>query len=82
MAVVNPEQKIEKACLDAKVKLESLGIEEKIQAELDYVIGSYNFDKNPIGLYEIGGYNPVDSLTDYDSFNAPNLSKNRLGCIS
>ena len=41
MAVVTPEQKIEKACLNAKEKLESLGIEDKIQAELEYVIGSY-----------------------------------------
>ena len=55
MAVITPEEKIEKACISAKEKLESLGIEDQIQAELEYVIGSYNFDKNPVGLYEIGG---------------------------
>jgi hypothetical protein len=25
-----------------------------IQSKLEFVIGSYDFDKNPIGLYEIG----------------------------
>ena len=44
----------EKACLEAKSKLEKLGIEENIQAELSWVIGSYNYDQNPVGLYEIG----------------------------
>ena len=44
----------EKACVDAKTKLEKLGIEENIQAELAWVVGSYNYDKNPVGLYEIG----------------------------
>ncbi len=44
----------EKACIEAKSKLEKLGIEETIQAELTWVIGSYNYDKNPVGLYEVG----------------------------
>ena len=44
----------EKACIEAKSKLEKLGIEENIQAELSWVVGSYNYDKNPVGLYEIG----------------------------
>lgn len=44
----------EKACIEAKSKLEKLGIEENIQSELTWVIGSYNYDKNPVGLYEVG----------------------------
>ncbi len=44
----------EKACVDTKAKLEKLGIEEKIQKELDWVIGSYNYDKNSVGLIEVG----------------------------
>ena len=44
----------EQACVDAKTKLEKLGIQENIQAELAWVIGSYNYDKNPEGLFEIG----------------------------
>jgi hypothetical protein len=46
---------IEKACLEAKEKLETLGVEQSIQEELAWVIGSYNYDSNPVGLYEIGG---------------------------
>jgi len=26
----------------------------EIQSKLEFVVGSYNFDKNPVGLYEIG----------------------------
>ncbi|MDA0196333.1 MAG: hypothetical protein O2887_14820 [Bacteroidetes bacterium] len=44
----------EKACVEAKAKLEKLGIEVKLQQELDWVIGSYNYDKNPVGLIEVG----------------------------
>ncbi|MDI9355423.1 MAG: hypothetical protein QM536_00130 [Chitinophagaceae bacterium] len=46
-------ERIEKACVDAKEKLHQLDIEPTIQAELEYVIASYRYDKNPIGLYEI-----------------------------
>ena len=46
---------IEKACVEAKQKLETLGVEQTIQEELAWVIGSYNYDSNPVGLYEIGG---------------------------
>ncbi len=80
MAVVAPEQKIEKACLDAKEKLSSLGIEEKIQAELDFVIGSYNFDKNPIGLYEIGG-KAFKVLEDFKKEHPRKVSKKLLNDI-
>ncbi len=45
---------IEKACAEAKEKLEKLGVEQKIQEELAWVLGSYNYDRNPVGLYEIG----------------------------
>lgn len=33
-------------------KLKSLGIEEQLQADISWCIGSYNFDKNPVGLIE------------------------------
>ncbi|MDQ1769418.1 hypothetical protein GQR60_01140 [Labilibaculum sp. A4] len=26
----------------------------ELKSKLEYVIGSYNFDKNPVGLFEIG----------------------------
>ncbi len=74
MAVVSAEQKIEKACVEAKEKLESLGIEEQIQSELDYVLGSYSFDKNPVGLYEIGG-KALKALEAYKADNPRKVSK-------
>jgi hypothetical protein len=46
--------KIEKVCIEAKEKLEKLGVEQKVQEELQWVLGSYNYDNNPVGLYEIG----------------------------
>ncbi len=47
---------IEKACIDAHKKFQKLNMVEfnEIKSKLAYVIGSYNFDKNPVGLYEIG----------------------------
>ncbi|MEQ8414289.1 MULTISPECIES: hypothetical protein [unclassified Imperialibacter] len=47
-------EKIEMACVEAREKLAQLGIEEKIQAELDWVLGSFRNDQNSSGLYEIG----------------------------
>lgn len=46
--------KIEKACVEARETLAKLGIEENIQSELDWVLGSYRNDHNPVGLYEVG----------------------------
>lgn len=77
MAVLTPEQKIEKACINAKEKLESLGIEDQIQAELEYVIGSYGFDKNPVGLYEIGG-KAYKALESFKTENPRKVSKKLL----
>ncbi|MEQ9423470.1 MAG: hypothetical protein RJQ09_03555 [Cyclobacteriaceae bacterium] len=64
----------EKACEEAKTKLEKLGIEEKIQAELAWVIGSYNYDKNPEGLYEIGN-KALTALVDFKSQKPRLVSK-------
>lgn len=80
MAVITPEEKIEKACISAKEKLESLGIEDQIQAELEYVIGSYNFDKNPVGLYEIGG-KAFKALEAYKTEHPRKVSKKLLSDI-
>lgn len=45
---------IEKACIAAKEKLAKLKIEDEIQSKLEWVLGSYANDGNPVGLYEIG----------------------------
>lgn len=49
-------QKIEKACQDALDKFQKFGDEKysEIQSKLEYVLGSYRHDGNPVGLYEIG----------------------------
>ncbi|MCU0450385.1 MAG: hypothetical protein MUC97_11185 [Bernardetiaceae bacterium] len=47
---------IEKACRDAYDKFMKLGKDEYvgILSKLQYLIVSYNADKNPVGLYEVG----------------------------
>ncbi|BAX79012.1 hypothetical protein [Labilibaculum antarcticum] len=30
------------------------GAYDELKSKLEYVIGSYNYDKNPVGLFEIG----------------------------
>lgn len=49
-------QKIEKACEAALDKFQKLGLDSftDIQSKLEFVLGSYRFDGNPVGLYEIG----------------------------
>ncbi len=34
-------------------KLKTLGLDNQLQADLEWCIGSYKADKNPIGLYEM-----------------------------
>lgn len=47
---VNP---IVKASETALEKLKVLGIDNQLQADLEWCIGSYKADKNPVGLYEM-----------------------------
>ena len=56
MSNANQNQKIEKACKDALEKLKKIGLDKyaDVQSKLEYVLGSYGFDKNPVGLYEVG----------------------------
>jgi hypothetical protein len=44
---------IEKVSEDVLDKLQSLGIEQQLQSELEWCLGSYRSDKNPSGLYEM-----------------------------
>jgi hypothetical protein len=46
---------LEQASEEALKKLQSLGIEQQLQSELEWCLGSYRFDKNPSGLYEVAG---------------------------
>lgn len=46
----NPIVKTSEAALK---KLQDLGIDSQLQADLEWCIGSYKADKNPSGLYEM-----------------------------
>jgi len=48
--------KLKNACKAALLAFQKLGNSEyeDIKSKLEFVIGSYEFDKNPVGLYEIG----------------------------
>lgn len=52
----NSSEKIEKACVDALEKIKKFDNPDlkDIESKLEWVIGSYRFDNNPSGLYEIG----------------------------
>jgi hypothetical protein len=49
-------EKLKNACKAALLALKKLSSSEydDIKSKLEFVIGSYEFDKNPVGLYEIG----------------------------
>lgn len=51
---MNVNQKLEKACKDALAQFEKLGDEQfyDIRSKLEFVLGSYGFDRNPVGLLE------------------------------
>lgn len=44
---------IEKAATTALEKLKELGLDQQLQADLEWCLGSYKFDKNPAGLFEM-----------------------------
>ncbi|GJM61742.1 MULTISPECIES: hypothetical protein [Persicobacter] len=57
VTVVDPKSEaLEKACSNALTKLEKLDLEPhaELREKLAWVIGSYNYDKNPEGLVEFG----------------------------
>lgn len=46
---------IETAARTALAKLRELSLDAQLQADLDWCLGSYSYDKNPSGLYEMVG---------------------------
>ena len=45
--------KIEKVCQDALEKLKGLGIDQQLQQDIEWCLGSYRADHNPVGLYDM-----------------------------
>src|SRR5688572_18939983 len=48
-----PSVNIDKLSEDILSKLKSLNIEEQLQADLEWCLGSYRFDQNASGLLEV-----------------------------
>ena len=44
---------IQKITADALANLKALNIEHALQADIEWCLGSYGSDKNPIGLYDM-----------------------------
>jgi hypothetical protein len=55
---------IDSACETILQKLQALGIEEKLQADIQWCLGSYRNDLNPTGLYDMGK-KAISVLQDY-----------------
>lgn len=52
-AKVSTDEVIEKICIDGLSKLQALGIEQQLQSDIEWCLGSYKHDQNPVGLYEM-----------------------------
>ena len=52
----NQDEKLRNACFAAFEFFQKLGDPNyaTIQSKLEFVVGSYDYDKNPVGLFEIG----------------------------
>ncbi len=50
------EEKLRDACYNATTAFGKINdpAYDEIKSKLEYCIGSYDFDKNPVGLYEAG----------------------------
>lgn len=69
-------EKLRDACQAALAAFQKLGNShyDEISSKLEYVIGSYNFDKNPVGLYEIGNI-ALDLLNEAKKNNPKKVTK-------
>jgi hypothetical protein len=75
-------QKLEKACKDALAQFEKLGDEQfyDIRSKLEFVLGSYGFDGNPVGLHEYAKKSS-DILKKYKHKHPRKVSKKLLDSI-
>lgn len=48
---VNPNQLIEEVCVASLNTLQELGYDFQLQSEINWCLGSYRNDGNPVGLY-------------------------------
>jgi hypothetical protein len=50
----SPIDEIEKVSTTVLTKLKALNLDSQLQADIEWCLGSYRFDKNPVGLLEMG----------------------------
>lgn len=50
-ATTKPYQQIEEACTSVLSKLQELELDYQLQSEINWCLGSYRNDGNPVGLY-------------------------------
>lgn len=72
---------IDKACEQALEKLKALNIEQQLQADIAWCLGSYGYDQNPVGLYQIGS-KALDVLTAAKSKNAKSVPAKVINDLS
>lgn len=75
-------QKLEKACKDALAQFEKIGDEQfyDIRSKLEFVLGSYGFDGNPVGLHEYAKKSS-DILKKYKQKHSRKVSQKLLDSI-
>lgn len=75
-------EKLEKACKEALTQFEKIGDEKfyEIRSKLEFVLGSYGFDGNPVGLHEFAKKSS-DLLKKYKTKNPKKVSKKLLDTI-
>jgi TfoX/Sxy family transcriptional regulator of competence genes len=75
-------QKLEKACKDALAQFEKLGDEQfyDIRSKLEFVLGSYGFDGNPVGLQEYSKKS-LEILKKYKQKHPRKVSQKLLDAI-
>lgn len=75
-------ENLKEACVEAIVAIDKTKAQEfgEVKAKLEYVIGSYEYDKNPIGLHEIGKIAYTD-LVGYKEANPKKVTKKALDKI-
>jgi hypothetical protein len=75
-------EKLRDACELAAQTFRKLDANEHLEIilKLEYCIGSYNFDKNPSGLYDFG-YQALNMLKDIKQKNTRKVNKNVISSL-
>lgn len=76
-------EQLNQGCKEALAAFEKINDNKfaDFTSKLEYVIGSYEFDKNPVGLHEFGK-KALDTLTDYKKDNPRKVAKKSIEKIS